>query len=444
VTTHLIIGGGVAGLSAAEAIRRVDAAATITMVSAEPHGFYSRPGLAYLLSGALPEKQLMIREAEDLEALGLDLRHDRVTAIDPAGHAVHLERGGALRYDRLLLATGATALPADFPGGDLDGVVRLDGLDDARAILARCKKAKTAVVVGGGPTALELAEGLRARGLTVHYLMRGPRYWASVLDPVESQAIEDALAHEGVEVHPRTRIRRAVGDAKGRVIKIETEAGDELPCDLLAVAIGVAPSLGLARAAGLAIDRGVLTDEYLRTSAADVFAAGDVAQIRDPATNTAQLDVLWSTALRAGRAAGRCMAGVWKPYRRAPSLNVTRLGGVIVTVIGAVGPGKVGDAADEDLLTIARGDSEAWRARPPAWTVEHHREACRIRVVVGAQHVLGAVVLGDPAASRALCRLIERQVDVSAVRPALEREPDAALDELIALGDGAGPEDDDA
>ncbi|HSN26489.1 MAG TPA: hypothetical protein VLT45_09390, partial [Kofleriaceae bacterium] len=94
-------------------------------------------------------------------------------------------------------------------------------------------------------------------------------------------------------------------------------------------------------------------------------------------------------------------------------------------------------------LTIARGDSEAWRARPPSWTIEHHRKASRIRVVVGANRVLGAVVMGDPAASSALCRLVERRLDISAVRPALEREPETALEALLELGERA-PETDDA
>ncbi len=443
MTTHLLIGGGIAGLSAAEAIRRADPEAELVMVCHEDHGFYSRPGLAYLLSGAVPEKQLVLRERGELRDLGLDLRIDQVIGLDPAAHVARLAGGGSVRYDRALIATGASALVPDFPGATLDGIVRLDGLDDARAIVARTKKARTAVVVGGGPTALELAEGLRARGLAVHYLMRGPRYWASVLDPVESQAIEDAVAHAGIEIHPRTRVARAVGDDRGRVIAIETDRGDEIRCDLVAVAIGVTPNLGLARTAGLAIDRGIVVDAYLRTSAPDVFAAGDVAQIRDPATGGSHLDVLWSAALRSGRAAGRCMAGVGRPYRRQPSLNVTRLGGVIVTVIGAVGPAPGGDA-DDDLLTIARGDSEAWRARPPAWTVEHRRDACRIRVVVDATRVLGAVVLGDPGASRALCRLIERELDISAIRPALERDPDAALEALLELGEPPAEEAGDA
>jgi NAD(P)H-nitrite reductase large subunit len=438
VTTHVVIGTGIAGLSAVETLRRRDPQARVVMLGSEPHRFYSRPALAYLLADSIPEQQLYIRDEADVRDLGVEIYIDPVVRIDPAAHTV-TTASGVLAYDRLLLATGATAIAPDFAGGELDGVMRLDGLDDARAILARAKKAKAAVVVGGGPTALELADGLRARGLDVHYLMRGPRYWASVLEPAESQAVEDALAREGIDVHPRTQIARVVGD-RGRVVAVETDAGDRIGCELVAVAIGVRPRVELARAAGLAIDRGVLTDEYLRTSAPDVFAAGDVAQIRDPATGASHLDVLWSAAMASGRAAARCMAGVWKPYRRPASLNVTKLGGIIVTVIGAVGAG----GADDDLVTIARGDSEAWRARPRAWTVEHHRDACRIRVVVDASRVVGAVVMGDPGASRALCRLIEERVDIRAIRPTIERDPEVAIDALIELGEDAPARDADA
>ena len=434
MTTHLLVGGGIAALSAAEAIRLAEPAAKLVMVCQEDHGFYSRPGLAYLIAGALPEKQLLLRDEDELADLDLEVHIDQVVGLDTTGHVARLAGGGSIRYDRALIATGASALVADFPGATLDGVIRLDGLGDARDLIARSKRAKTAVVVGGGPTAIELADGLRARGVAVHYLMRGPRYWASVLDPLESQAIADALIHAGVEIHPRTRVARAIGDERGRVVAVETDRGEQLRCDLVAVAIGVAPNLGLARASGLAIERGIVVDEYLRTSAPDVFAAGDVAQIRDPATGESHLDVLWSSALRSGRAAGRGMAGVLKPYRRQASLNVTRLGGVIVTVIGAVGQGPGGDV-DDDLLTIARGDSEAWRAKPPSWTLEHHRKASRIRVVISAKRVLGAVVMGDPVASSALCRLVEGRIDISSVRPGLERDPETALEALLELGE---------
>ena len=168
MTRHVVLGGGIAGLSAAEALRAADPRADITLVGNEPHAFYSRPGLAYLLAGELPERQLEIRTPIELRELMLDRLVDDVTAIDTSAHTVTLARHAPLRYDRLLLATGSASLPPGFPGAELAGVVQLDDLAGARRIVAIARRARAAVVVGGGPTAVELAEGLAARGQRGH------------------------------------------------------------------------------------------------------------------------------------------------------------------------------------------------------------------------------------------------------------------------------------
>jgi NADPH-dependent 2,4-dienoyl-CoA reductase/sulfur reductase-like enzyme len=432
VTRHVIVGGGIAGLSAAEALRAADPRADITLVGGERHPFYSRPGLAYLLAGEIPERQLTIRTAAELRELMLDRIVDDVTAVDTAAHTVTLARHDPLRYDRLLLATGAAAVPPDFPGADLDGVLQLDDLDGARRIVEHARRARTAVVVGGGPTAIELAEGLAARGLTVHYLLRGARYWAGVLDPVESRLVEEALERDGVVIHRHTRVARAIARG-GRLGAVETASGVTIECDLVAVAIGVRPRLALARGAGLAVDRGVLVDEHLASSAPDVFAAGDVAQVLDAESGVARLDVLWSSALAEGRAAGRAMAGDTTPYRRPPSVNVTRLGGLTATIIGAVGEAGA-EEADQDLLAVTRGDSESWRAARGARAFHERGARSRVRVLVGERAAVGAVVIGDSLASRALCRLVRERTDLSALRPELLGDPEHAVARLVALG----------
>jgi NADPH-dependent 2,4-dienoyl-CoA reductase/sulfur reductase-like enzyme len=428
----VIIGTGIAGLAAAEAIRARDAAAEITMIGAEAHPFYSRPGLAYLLAGTSTEKQLFIRSREELHALRLDRRTDTVAAIDLARREVALASGARLGWDRLLLATGAAAIAPEFPGGGLDGVVKLDLLDDVRGLIDRAGAAKRAVVVGGGPTAIELAEGLTARGVEVHYLLRGPRFWAHVLDPVESQLVEDALVAQGITLHHQTQIARVV-EHRGKVAWVETSAGDTIKCELVAVAIGVRPRLELARAAGLAIGRGITVDHRFQTSAPDVYAAGDVAEVRDPDTGAGVIDSLWSTALAHGAIAGTAMAGAPAGYRRPPSLNVTRLGHITITIIGEVGQPD----ADDDLVTIARGDSLSWRLRPRAWTLTGDDPARRIRVVVGPRHLLGALVMNDPTAARALTRLVRNRTDLTSLRPALDKDPGGALAALIQLGEHA-------
>lgn len=415
---YLIVGNGPAGLSAAEAIRQRDRAGEIVIVGDEKVGFYSRPGLAYFLAGTLPESRLFSRAEREYRRLGVRRIISRAVRLDIGEHHVSLENGRALPYDRLLLAVGARALRPALPGMDLPGVATLDNLADARAILRLAKRARRAIVVGGGITALELAEGLASRGVETHYLMRRDRYWGAVLTPDESTLIEARLAHDGVHLHRNTELR-AVLSQRGRLAGVDTGDGGRIECEVLAVAIGIRPRLELAHAGGLEVGRGVATDACFQTSAPDVYAAGDAAEVLDPESGERVLDSLWSVAIEQGRAAGANMAGVEAPYSRQTPFNVTRLAGITTTLIGAVGSGS----PDEDLMTITRGDSETWRRRPDAFAVEAESGPSRLRVLFGNRHILGAVVMGDQTLSRPLQRMIRGRVDARPLRERLRHEP---------------------
>src|SRR5262249_26288157 len=162
----------------------------------------------------------------------------------------------------------------------------------------------------------------------------------------ESDIVLGRLRHEGVTIHLNTQVKQAVA-RRGRLAGVETQAGATVACDLLAVAIGVRPRADLARQAGLKVDRGIVVNQYLQTSAADVYAAGDVAEVFDPAAGRGTLDVLWPTALAQGRVAGANMAGASEAYVKSIPFNVTQLTGLKVTIIGAVGGGQ-----NDDLVAI--------------------------------------------------------------------------------------------
>ncbi len=413
-TRYVIVGNGAAGATAAETIRTHDPAGDIQIIGAESVPFYSRPGLAYLLTGQIPEDQLFSRPDKDLRAAGIGRTVATVQRVDPRAHRLELGGGRVLRYDRLLLGVGAAAVRPDLPGIDLPGVVTLASLEDARLILKLAKRAKRACVVGGGITAIEVAEGLAANGVTVTYLMRGDRYWASVLDPHESALVEGRLAHDGILIRRNTGLGRVIGN-RDRVAAIETTEGGRIECDLLAVAVGVQPRLGLAAEAGLETGRGIFTDESLATSEPDIYAAGDAAEVLDPTTGRRAMDSLWSVALAHGRIAGANMAGGSDSYGRPAPFNVTRIGGVTATLIGAVGAG----GRDGDLVALARGDSQAWREQLGGFTVAQDRGADRLRLVVGEDRILGALVMGDQSLSRPLLHLVRRRVDIRAVRDRL-------------------------
>jgi NADPH-dependent 2,4-dienoyl-CoA reductase/sulfur reductase-like enzyme len=422
---HVIIGSGVAGIAAIEAIRSVDPVSSITLIGDDPYGFYSRPGLAYYLSGELHDKALFPRTAEDLQKLNFRSIKGSVTKILGAEHIVELKNESRISYDRLLIAVGARAMPLEVPGADLEGVLKLDHMSDAKLILKQARRGKTAVVVGGGITALELTEGLLSRGMKVHYLLRGDRYWSNVLDEQESRIVEHRLREEGVTLHHHAEIIEVTGK-NGRVAGVRLLNGQTLKCDLLAYAIGIRPRVELAKQPGLAIDRGILVNEYLQTNDPDIYAAGDVAQAYDSLSGRSILDSLWTPARQQGHIAGLNMAGRKTAYVKAAPFNVTRLAGLTTTIIGTVGRGR-----DDDLVGIARGDSETWRQLPDSMVAQTGFEVNRLRLLVGEKTLLGAIVMGDQKLSFPLEKIISGNVDISPIREQL-LAPNASVGDVIA------------
>jgi NAD(P)H-nitrite reductase large subunit len=422
---YVIIGAGVAGFSAVEAIRSVDKAGEIFMVSDDPHGYYSRPGLAYYLTGELQDKSLYLRSRVDAKTLKLNYVQGRVTRILRSERAIEVDGKSRLAYDKLLLAVGSRAILLNVPGAKLDGVVKLDDMADAKNILKLVKRGKTAVVVGGGITALELTEGLLACGVNVHYLLRGDRYWSNVLDERESLTVEGRLQAEGVTLHHHAELAEVLGK-NGRVIGVRLQDGHTMKCDLVAYAIGIRPCLELAQVSGLTLDRGVLVNEHLQTNDPAIFAAGDVAQAFDPLSGHAVLDSLWNPARNQGHVAGLNMAGRKMAYLKSAPFNVTRLAGLTTTIIGAVGHGH-----DEDMIGIARGDSETWRELPEVLVAQNGFEVNHLRLLIGEKKLIGAVLMGDQTLSWPLQKMVEGGADVSSIREKL-MVPDAPIADLIA------------
>ena len=425
MSRYLIIGSGAAGLSAAEAVRERDASGEIVILSEEPHAPYSRPGVAYLLARMLPERQLRVRTASELDDLGLTRVTARATELDSNNHEVIDEAGNHHGYDRLLIATGSRAVKPPFDGAALDGVVQVDGLDDARDFMRRARRARNAVVIGGGPTAIELIDGLRAHGVRTHYFMRGDRYWSAVLDADESKMVHGKLTSDGVFIHPHTEVARAVGGG-GKVRGVETTAGERIGCDLLAVAVGVVSRTELAPTLRTDEDEGGIPVDAGMCASGDVFAAGDVARIRDPLTGDLTGDVLWSSAIEQGRIAGANMAGASLDYRAAVPLNVTRLSGITTTIIG-----RVGGVDDPDLVALSRGESRRWRTRPKAWTLVDTRGYERLRVIASERRIIGSVVMGDQGLSRLLVRAIRGELDLAPIWDQLLADRDHALPRLM-------------
>ncbi len=425
MTNYVIVGTGVAGIGAAEAIRSVDAHGTITFISEDLHGYYSRPGLAYYLTGEVDEKLLFPLKPGDLKKLNAHFSHGNVVRIYPQKHQVELSDGKHVYYERLLLAIGSNAIPLKVPGANLHGVAKLDNLEDTRRLVSLTKNARTAVVLGGGITALELAEGLASRKLKVHLVIRTAHCWSSVLDKIEAQIIEHKLNHDGITIHPNSELTSIQGK-HGKVAGISLASGEQIDCEILAYGIGVQPRLQLPKEAGMACERGILVDEHQATSLPDIFAAGDVVQVHDPLSGRSIIESLWSPAREQGWVAGLNMAGQRAVYSLSVPLNVTRLAGLTTTIIGAVG-----SRDESEPLTIAHGDSETWRDIPDAIIAQSGFDVNHLRLVVGKNTIVGAIVIGDQKLSSPLQVMIRNRVDISEIRDQLIA-PEAPIADIVA------------
>ena len=422
---YVIIGSGVAGIAALEAIRSIDSVGDITLIGDDPHGHYSRPGLAYYLTGEIPDQALFSKRQEDFQKFHVRFLKGSVKRVFRKEQYIEVKGQSYLPYDRLLLALGASSTPLEIPGSNLNGVVKLDHLSDAHWIVRQAKRGRAAVVVGGGITALELVEGLLAQDMKVHYLLRGDRYWSNVLDYHESRIVEQRLKQEGVTLHYHSEIVEII-EKDDRVDSIRLKGGEILKCDMLAYAIGVNPQTHLAKQAELEVDRGILVNEYLQTSDPNIYAAGDVAQVYDPFSKRSVIESLWTPAREQGTAAGLNMAGHRKIYIKSAPFNVTRLAGLTTTIIGSVGRGQ-----DQDLFGIARGDSETWRQVPDTMVAQTGFEVNRLRIMVGNHTLIGAVIMGDQTLSSALEKIISNKVNISSMRDTL-LAPNADISDVIA------------
>jgi NAD(P)H-nitrite reductase large subunit len=260
-TNYLIIGNGAAGATAAETIRQQDTQGRITVVSAEAYPMYSRPGLAYVATGEIPPHQVIARTPEWYEEQRIARVQGEAVQLDVVAKQVKLADGRCLPYDRLLIATGARAVPPPYDGGELDGVVYLDTLDGTKHLLQKARRARRAVVIGGGITALEMVEGLAHQGVETHYFVRGSSLWSKVFNEAESAVLEERMRHHGVMVHYRTEVSEILGNWRGKVRAVRLKNGDEFKCDLFGVAIGVKPDLTWLKGSPLPLDRAILVDE---------------------------------------------------------------------------------------------------------------------------------------------------------------------------------------
>src|SRR5262245_54670281 len=333
--SYVIIGGGLAGVAAADAIRRRDKTGQLMLICAESHPPYDRVPLSkgYLL-GEIERDQVFLRPSRFYERNKVELiLGQAATALDLTTRQITLADGSQIGFEKLLLATGGRPRRLPIPGAELEGIYYLRNLEDSDAIRAALQGARRAVVIGGGFIGCEVATGLAQLGLATTVVELTPGVLSLVLDAETSGFIESFLRQQGITVLTNTAAAHFVGE-QGRVRAVVTNTGAALDADLVAVGVGIAPNTELAAAAGLPVDNGVLVNEYLE-AAPGVYAAGDIARYYSPPLGRQLRVEHYDVALQHGRVAGANMTGGQLSYTELPYF-FSYMGGLHFDVVGVI------------------------------------------------------------------------------------------------------------
>jgi NAD(P)H-nitrite reductase large subunit len=332
---HVIIGNGPAGVVAAEALRKNDPAASITLIGDEPEPPYSRMALPYLMMGDIDEAGTHLRkDAGHFARLAIDLVRDRVDVVDTGKRSVRLKSGASLPYDRLLIASGAHAIKPEIAGIDLPGVHACWTMEDARRIIARAVPGSRVLQIGAGFIGCIIMEALKSRGVELTVVEMGDRMVPRMMTPAAGAMIRRWCEREGVTVHVGARVT-AIRRAAGREALVATlDSGKEIDAETLIVAAGVRPNVGFLAGSGIVCENGVSVDATMQTNIAGVYAAGDVAAAIDFATCVRGMNAIQPNAVEQARVAALNMAGKRAESHGNMALNVLDTLGLVSSSFG--------------------------------------------------------------------------------------------------------------
>lgn len=313
---YVIVGNSAAGIGAVEGIRKTDAQGEITIISSEPHHTYARPLISYYLSGKIRREQMHYRSTAFYKENRCRLLAGKtVTAIDAAQKSVQLDDGSCICYDKLLIAAGSRAVMPPIEGlGSIKSAYTFLSLDDAQSIKADPNSRKHVLILGAGLIGLKCAEALHGLASHITVVDMAPQILSSILDVSCAARVQQHMEAQGIAFRLNSRIVRFAQRSAC------LHDGTVLPFDLLVLAAGVAPNTALLR--GIAeIDKGILIDEASRTSAHDIYAAGDCVQALDISSGERKIMALLPNAYMQGECAGIHMAGGQAAFHRNIPMN---------------------------------------------------------------------------------------------------------------------------
>lgn len=407
---YVIIGNSAAGIAAYEGIRQVDRSGSVAMVSEETAPIYSRSLISYYLAGQIDEEGMLFRPRSYYGREGITAMLGRsVVKIDAKSNQVHLDDGEVLGYEKLFLGTGSAAVHLDLPGSDLPGTFVFRSYDDAKAIIARLPKVKETVVVGGGPVGVKAAEALTYRKVKVNLVVHSGNLLSQILDSHGAQVIHEMLEEHGVKIISHADVAEVLGTSEVSGVKLTD--GRTLTCQMVVFCKGVSPNIGLAKEAGMVVRRGVIVDDRMCTSIPNIYAGGDVAEVKDLLTGEKTVHALWPNAMQEGIVAGINMAGGDRVYDGGFGMNAISIFGIPVIAMGLLRP---------ELRTGA----EVLTAKGHGW----YRS-----LVVRGGRLIGAYLVGEIDSAGVMNYMITHKTIVTGMEDAVLR-PDFSPARLAEFG----------
>jgi len=404
----LIIGGSAAGTTAAEVIRLLNPQSSVSIITDENHEQYSRVLIPHYIRGKVQREQVFLKKPGWYEEKGIKLTKGiKAVSLEPESHRVTVDDGEQIEYKKLLIAIGGYVNKINIPGSDLADILYLRTIEDADSVIEAAKKSKKGLVLGGGFVSLDFATGFRVNGVQkVVILTRDPYFWSGHLDPESGRLMKNLLSANGVEIMTQEEADFfEAGGPEGplarRVRRVVTKSKKKIEADIVGVGIGIKPDLEWLTKAGIKTNRAILTNEYLETNIADVYAAGDCAEFHDVFFERQHIMGNWANATSQGAAVGKTMVhsassgqvGQRTVYETISSYSDTFFDNSY-SFIG------VTDEKFADEI-IVRG------------SVENNKMArIFIKKMNGISRIVGATVINDPAEVAPLTVSVRNKIDI--------------------------------